>query len=144
MTWNPITDNVKKFPNIPCPYSAVIGIVNNKLNLYLTLRSNDVVCGLPYDLYFYTLLTQILANELKIKPGILFYTIANFHFYKNHQNIVNKILKYNIKNKKYKYRTKYLYNDIIKNKDKFVLEGITIDKKINKNWEFKEIADLIL
>jgi len=84
LAWDPRVDNVVPAKNVPCPYSCVVGIINNKLNLMLTLRSNDLVIGLPYDCFTYTLLGQILAKTLNVKVGELFYTIANGHVYNKH------------------------------------------------------------
>lgn len=45
MNWDARVDNVKSQKNVPCPYSGVFSIVNDKLNFHLSVRSNDIVIG---------------------------------------------------------------------------------------------------
>ncbi len=98
MSWDPRIDNVIPNKNIPCPYTAVINIINGKLNIHLVLRSNDLVVGLPYDFLMYTLLGNLLANELEVKPGILAYSIAHGHIYHTHLGMVEEMQYKNYKN----------------------------------------------
>ena len=83
MSWDARVDNVIEASNIPCPYTAVVNIIDNKLNIHLTLRSNDVYLGLPYDVMMYTLLGNALAYSLGVEVGELFYSIAHMHLYEN-------------------------------------------------------------
>lgn len=83
MSWDAHTDNTVPAKNVPCPYTAVFNIINNKLNCHLTLRSNDVWLGLPYDVGMYTLLSNALAASLNVDVGELFYSIAHMHLYEN-------------------------------------------------------------
>jgi len=83
MSWDARVDNTVPAANVPCPYTAVFNIIDNKLNCHLTLRSNDVYLGLPYDVGMYTLLSNALANSLGIEVGELFYSIAHMHLYEN-------------------------------------------------------------
>lgn len=106
MNWDPRVDNVEIAKNIPCPFTVVVGIINNRLNLHLTVRSNDFVIGFPYDIFVYTMLGNAIANELGISPGVLHYSIANCHIYETHFKEVKKLLtnyfvsfKYEITNK---------------------------------------------
>jgi len=92
MSWDPRIDNVIPNKNIPCPYTAVINIIGGKLNIHLTLRSNDIVVGLPYDFLMYTLLGNLFANELGVEPGILAYSIAHGHIYHEHLGTVDKVM----------------------------------------------------
>ena len=68
--------------NIPCPAVVVVGISpEEKVNLHLTIRSSDVMVGLPYDLLVYQLLQAALAAEFFIEPGTFTAAIANKHIY---------------------------------------------------------------
>ena len=70
-------------PNVPCPISIIVQILDNKLNMNVTMRSQDCYLGLPSDISGFSLLNLILANELNIKPGIYTHFIANPHLYSN-------------------------------------------------------------
>lgn len=91
MSWDASKDNVVRARNIPCPYTAVINIIDGKLNIHLTLRSNDIVVGLPYDFLLYTLLGNLFANELGVEPGILAYSIAHGHIYHTHLDMISEM-----------------------------------------------------
>lgn len=92
MSWDARVDNVDKAKNIPCPYTAVINIINSQLNIHLTLRSNDLIVGLPYDFLMYTLLGNLLANSLRVEPGILMYSVAHGHIYEPHMQLAHDIV----------------------------------------------------
>ena len=92
MSWDARVDNVVQAKNVPCPYTAVINIINNHLNIHLTLRSNDVIVGLPYDFLMYTLLGNLLANSLGVIPGTLSYAIAHAHIYEPHIELAQEVL----------------------------------------------------
>lgn len=95
LSWNPMVDNVKPAANIPCPLIYIINIIDNKLNIHLTLRSNDVWLGLPYDVMTACLLGRALANSLNVELGELFYSIAHMHLYENQWSLASEaILRY--------------------------------------------------
>jgi thymidylate synthase len=92
MSWDASRDNVIPVKNVPCPYTAVINIIDGKLNIHLTLRSNDIIVGLPYDFLMYTLLGKLLANSLEVQVGVLSYAIAHAHIYENHYVMCSQML----------------------------------------------------
>lgn len=52
VTWDPASDGLnpnRKKKNVPCPYSFVVNIIGNKLNLHNVVRSNDMLLGFPHD-----------------------------------------------------------------------------------------------
>jgi len=125
LSWNPMEDNVIAAANIPCPLMYIINIIDNKLNVHLTLRSNDVWLGLPYDTMTACLLARALANTLEIDLGTLHYSIAHMHLYEN-QFKVAKEAPYLFKTfdegvfPLVKNNSSYTIYDIRNNKDKYV------------------------
>jgi len=83
LSWDPRVDNREAASNIPCPLMYIINIIDDKLNIHLTLRSNDVWLGLPYDVMTACLLGRALANTLEVGLGSLHYSIAHMHLYEN-------------------------------------------------------------
>lgn len=84
ITWDPGIDTVnnpKKFKNSPCPYTFVVNIIDNKLNLHVTQRSCDMLVGVPYDIAMYGLLKQSLASSLKVGDGDLSFSLIDAHIY---------------------------------------------------------------
>lgn len=139
MSWDPRVDNVVPAKNIPCPFTAVIGIVGGKLNVHLSVRSNDCVIGLPYDALVYTLLGNAFANELKVPVGDLFYSIANAHIYESHLTTIDPLLAKHdaIYGTPYKINLKHSVSDIMKDPD-FYVELIANDAKYSGYTQDKE------
>ncbi len=121
MSWDARCDNVVPAANIPCPFTAVIAIINGKLNIHLTLRSNDVFYGLPYDVGMYTFLGQAFASELGVEVGELFYSIAHAHIYENQMDAVEEMLTDKVtQGPQYKVELRASITDIISDKSVFV------------------------
>lgn len=63
------------------------------LDLKVTMRSSDVVLGLPYNIASYALMVHLLANELGMKVGRLIMSLGDTHLYSNHIDVVEELLK---------------------------------------------------
>jgi len=72
----------------PCTYAVQFTIVNNKLNMCVTMRSNDLWYGFCNDQYCFSMLQQLVARELSISVGTYFHFAHNLHLY---NNIIEKI-----------------------------------------------------
>lgn len=81
--WNPLQLDEMALP--PCHYSFGVQITKRgKLNLFFTMRSNDVFLGLPFNIASYALLAHILAQVTGYEVGELVYFGADVHIYKDH------------------------------------------------------------
>lgn len=81
-----------------CTMYANFFIRDNKLNMKIQMRSNDVFYGLTFDAPFFSFLMQtiylILKKDQKYKDlelGTYYHYADNLHFYERHYDIVNKI-----------------------------------------------------
>lgn len=63
------------------------------LDLKVTMRSSDVILGLPYNIASYALLVHLLANEVGMKPGRLIMSLGDVHLYKNHAATASELIK---------------------------------------------------
>ncbi len=77
--WHPANAVVSKLP--PCHYSFAFNVSNGKLNCHLTQRSGDIALGIPFNLAAYSLLTQIIAQEVGLELGLFAHTIIDAHIY---------------------------------------------------------------
>ncbi|MEK7641936.1 MAG: thymidylate synthase [Patescibacteria group bacterium] len=86
VTWDPSQDglSLQKKKNVPCPYTFTVNIIGGRLHLHNIVRSNDVILGVPFDVFGFALLQCILAQELGVKPGIYSHSISNAHIYDSH------------------------------------------------------------
>ncbi|HVY73143.1 MAG TPA: thymidylate synthase [Candidatus Paceibacterota bacterium] len=102
VTWDPASDGlslVNKKKNVPCPYTFTVNIIGGRLHFHNIVRSNDVILGLPADVAGFALLQIILAQKLKVKPGIYSHSISNAHIYDNQYAAAKEILKRKSKHK---------------------------------------------
>jgi len=76
----------------PCHYAFQFRVYGGKLSGMLTMRSNDVFLGSPFNIASYALLIHILAKECDLTVGDLVYSIGDAHIYHNHFNQVKEQL----------------------------------------------------
>jgi thymidylate synthase len=88
--WNPTVLSKQALP--PCHYAFQLRVINGKLNCMMTMRSNDVFLGAPFNIASYALLTHIFAREVGLKVGELVYSIGDAHIYHNHFDQVREQL----------------------------------------------------
>jgi thymidylate synthase len=77
--WEPGNATTSKLP--PCHYTFVFNVNDGKLNCHLTQRSGDIALGIPFNLAAYSLLTQVIAQQVNLEPGQFAHTIVDAHIY---------------------------------------------------------------
>lgn len=55
------------------------------------MRSNDIIWGLPYDIFMFTNLQQVIANTLNLKLGWYEHNPTSMHVYSNHYNMLKEM-----------------------------------------------------
>jgi thymidylate synthase len=89
--WEPGNAQTSKLP--PCHYTFAFNVQGERLNCHLTQRSGDIALGIPFNLAAYALLTQILAQEAGLSPGLFSHTIVDAHIYVTHVDGLREQLK---------------------------------------------------
>lgn len=84
-------DVVTKTKDIPCTLSLQLLIRNNKLNMIVNMRSNDIIWGVPYDIFVFTTIQEIIANTLGIELGWYIHRPASLHIYETHYELFEKV-----------------------------------------------------
>ena len=65
----------------PCTYAIQFTIVHGRLNMCVTMRSNDLWYGFCNDQYQFSMLQEMIADELKIEMGTYYHFAHNMHLY---------------------------------------------------------------
>lgn len=81
--WDPTLDNDLNRKDYPCTLNLGFSIKNKKLELDVTMRSNDAWRGLPYDLFQFTQLQLTVANVLRLEPGRYRHHTYSLHLYED-------------------------------------------------------------
>jgi len=67
----------------PCTYAIQFTIVNNKLNMAVLMRSNDLWYGFCNDQYCFVMLQKMIAEALILEIGDYYHFAHNLHLYNN-------------------------------------------------------------
>jgi thymidylate synthase len=68
-------------------------IRNNKLNMSVYMRSNDVWLGSAYDFFQFTRVQIAMASVLGIEPGTYGHHVGSLHIYENNYEAVGNLKK---------------------------------------------------
>ena len=70
----------------PCTYTVQFTILNDKLNMSVLMRSNDLWYGFCNDQYCFSSLHKMVAGELSIEVGEYYHFAHNLHLYNDKLN----------------------------------------------------------
>jgi len=79
-------------PDAACAASLQFLIRDNTLDVVLCMRSNDVIWGLPYDVFLFSFLQEMMAADLGIEVGLYHHFAASIHLYKQHWDLARRML----------------------------------------------------
>ena len=65
----------------PCTYAIQFTILDNKLHMCVTMRSNDLWYGFCNDQYQFSKLQELIANEINMEIGTYYHFAHNLHIY---------------------------------------------------------------
>ena len=65
----------------PCTYAVQFTIMHGRLDMCVTMRSNDLWFGFCNDQYCFSKLQKMISNRLYIEPGVYYHFAHNMHLY---------------------------------------------------------------
>lgn len=80
--------------DIACVCTVQFLIRNEKLDAIVSMRSNDLIWGLPYDIYLFTMLQELLSLELGIEIGKYYHNVGSMHIYEKHFDLGKHMLEF--------------------------------------------------
>ena len=84
--------NPRPSKDVPCTSLFQFMIRDGKLNMYVTMRSNDIIFGSNYDVPSFALIQLVVASCLSIPAGELFHTANSLHIYEQHFSLAEDLL----------------------------------------------------
>lgn len=88
--WN---QNPQKSKDIPCTISLQFILREGDLHIVANMRSSDVWLGIPYDVYTFSQLGNIVASRLGVNRGNLTLQLGSSHMYESDRENAIKVLK---------------------------------------------------
>lgn len=82
VVWQP-EDAVRESRDIPCTFGLFFHIRNDKLTMAVNMRSNNAFRILPFNLFEFSMLHEIVATELDVALGDYVHWAASMHVYHN-------------------------------------------------------------
>ena len=80
--WNPAEVDDMALPPCHCLFQFYVS--DGKLSCQLYQRSADIFLGVPFNIASYALLTMMVAQVTRLKPGEFIHTLGDAHLYANH------------------------------------------------------------
>lgn len=84
-------ENPRPSKDVPCTSLFQFMIRDSKLNMYVTMRSNDIIWGSNYDVPSFALIQIVMASCLGIPPGQLYHTGNSLHLYETHFDLAERL-----------------------------------------------------
>jgi len=118
--WN--IDDLHDMALYPCVWHNQWLVKENKLNLIVGIRSNDLALGQSFNVFQYYVLQRMIAQVTGYEIGRLIFNINDNHIYERHFNNLN------IQIEREPFEAPILYlNPNVKNFDDFKIEDFILD-----------------
>lgn len=102
-------DAVRESTDIPCAFGIFYSIREDRLNTTVLMRSNNAKFLFPYNIFEFSLLSEVIAREVGVELGSLHFQSVSMHLYENDFEAARQI----VEETKYKNST---YNNPIPEK----------------------------
>ncbi|MGX1348236.1 thymidylate synthase [Bradyrhizobium elkanii] len=86
------SNNELDAPDVACASTLQFLVRQNRLNAVAVMRSNDVVWGLPYDMFVFTMFQEMAAQKLGLELGWYHHHAASLHIYDRHRGLAQALL----------------------------------------------------
>lgn len=85
-------DAVRDSKDIPCAFGIFYTIRDGKLNTTIIMRSNNAKFLFPYNIFEFSLLSEVIANEVGVEIGELHFQAVSMHLYEEDFEKAQKIV----------------------------------------------------
>ena len=77
-------DAIRDSKDIPCTFGLFYHVREKKLVSTVVMRSNNAFILLPYNIFEFSLLAEVIAKEVRVSLGHMNYNALSMHVYKEH------------------------------------------------------------
>jgi thymidylate synthase len=81
-----------KGKDVACVTSFQCLIREGILHTVVHMRSNDAILGLPYDIFLFIMLQEIIATTLDVELGYYYHTCGSLHLYDRNIELAKRIM----------------------------------------------------
>jgi thymidylate synthase len=85
-------DTARRHKEVPCTLAMQFLLRKNKLDLMVTMRSQDAYIGLPHDIFCFTMLQEIIARSVNAEVGLYKEFVGSLHLYENARESAEQFL----------------------------------------------------
>lgn len=78
------TDLQERYASIPCTCTLQFMVRDDRLHMFVSMRSNDAFLGLPHDVFSFTMLQELVARSIGIEVGEYKHCAGSLHLYQKH------------------------------------------------------------
>jgi thymidylate synthase len=78
--------------DVACATSFQCLIREGHLHTVVYMRSNDAILGLPYDVFLFTMLQEILATTLGLELGYYYHMCGSLHLYDKNIELAKRVM----------------------------------------------------
>jgi thymidylate synthase len=86
------TDHFQSKLDVGCAVNTQLFIRDDKLHQIVTMRSSDLILGIPYDLGIFTMLQEVLAFDLGVDVGSYVHHSNSLHIYDRNFEIAEAVV----------------------------------------------------
>jgi len=79
------SDLSEAYKSIPCTCTLQFLIRDDRLSLFVAMRSNDAYIGLPHDVFAFTMLQELIARSIGVEVGEYKHCAGSLHLYDEHE-----------------------------------------------------------
>lgn len=91
--WDPEFDTLAQKKDYPCTVLHQFRIRDNRLNMSVYMRSNDVWLGAAYDFFQFTRVQLAMCSVLGIEPGTYSHHVGSLHLYESNLSQIENLKK---------------------------------------------------
>jgi thymidylate synthase len=93
------SDIARSYKSIPCTCTIQFLVREERLNLFVNMRSNDAFLGLPHDIFAFTMLQEIVGRSIGVELGEYRHAAGSLHLYEKDEEAARRFLSEDLQEK---------------------------------------------